>query len=104
MNNQIYRCYTEKKPNFDIVAKSIQRELSEQLMLPEIQVRFFSRYDVQGVPAEKVQDVFDTIIAAADDTVYADNLPDTGADRLLYAEPVPGQYLLLLQESSIFQH
>ncbi|MCL1832673.1 MAG: hypothetical protein FWG45_07195, partial [Oscillospiraceae bacterium] len=92
MNKQVYRCYVEKKQGFDIAAQSLQKELSEFVGLKSAQVRLFYRYDVQGIPQDRVNGVFGEIIAAWDDEVYAEALPNTGDWRVLHVEPVPGQY------------
>ena len=43
MSNNIYRCFVEKRPGFDVAAKSIQNELAEVLGLQDITIRLLNR-------------------------------------------------------------
>ncbi|MCL2013595.1 MAG: phosphoribosylformylglycinamidine synthase [Oscillospiraceae bacterium] len=91
---RIYRCYVEKRPGFDVAAKSVQTELSEVLGLRKIQVRIFNRYDLQGFVHEQWESVINTVLSEPmSDVYYEEHLPPLPAKtRLLYIEPLPGQY------------
>ncbi|MCL1882046.1 MAG: phosphoribosylformylglycinamidine synthase [Oscillospiraceae bacterium] len=98
-NNNILRCYVEKKSGFDVAAKAVQAELAEFLELKnpvDIEVRLFNCYDVQGVPSEHLKKVYNTVISEpVCDNIYEENLPDLagkGDVRVLYVEPLPGQF------------
>ena len=50
MPDNVYRCYVEKRPGFDIASNAVKNELSTVLGLEGIALRLFNRYDVQGLP------------------------------------------------------
>ena len=94
MNDTVYRYYVEKKPGFDIQAKSIQDELAEIFKLSKITLRLFNRYDIQNISQENWHDVINIVLSEpASDLYYKENLPNMSAEtRLLYVEPLPGQF------------
>jgi len=91
---KVYRCYVEKRLGFDVAAKAVQAELSEVLKLPGIHVRIFNRYDMQNLPQDRWMDIVNIVLSEpASDIYYMDCLPPMPAEvRLLYSEPLPGQY------------
>lgn len=94
MSNQVYRCYVEKRSEFDVPTRSMEAELSETLKLPQLRIRFFNRYDVEGLPASKWQYVINTVLSEpASDVFFEKSLPQLSAEaHLLYVEPLPGQF------------
>ena len=93
-NNPIYRCYVEKRPGYDVAAKTTAAELTAVLNLTDITVRLFNRYDVQNLPADKWPEIINTVLSEPMcDTFYENDLPPFGDDvSLLYMEPLPGQF------------
>ncbi|MCD8009117.1 MAG: hypothetical protein LUF68_09360 [Clostridiales bacterium] len=52
MSNQVYRCYAEKRPGFDLEASHLLAELREQLGLTNLEgVRIIHRYAVAQIDA-----------------------------------------------------
>ncbi|MCL2099605.1 MAG: phosphoribosylformylglycinamidine synthase [Oscillospiraceae bacterium] len=94
MFNKIYRCYTEKRPGFDIAAKALKSALSEVLKLPDIGLRLFNRYDVQGFAEDRWQDIINIILSEPmSDLYYEDNLPEIpDGSHVLCTEPLPGRF------------
>ena len=84
----------EKKPGFDVAAKSVQNELSQLLPLPSVTVRIFNRYDIQNLPPDSWQLVMHTVLSEPmSDNCHEDFLPPlSDGVRLLYIEPLPGQF------------
>ena len=47
---QVFRCYAEKRPGYDVKAQQTLHELKEQLGLSGLEgLRIFCRYDVEGI-------------------------------------------------------
>ena len=96
MHAKVYRCYVEKRPGFDVPSKTVQNELSVILGLPadKINVRFFNRYDIQNLPQGSWPSVVSTVLGELmRDLCYENSLPPlTDGTRLLYVEPLPGQF------------
>ncbi|MCL2201649.1 MAG: AIR synthase-related protein, partial [Oscillospiraceae bacterium] len=93
MSMQVYRCYVEKKPGFDVPTQAVRNELSEALKLPHITVRIFNRYDIEGVPGDKWQYVMNTVLSEPVSDIVSEELPEFPEDtRLLYVQPLPGQF------------
>lgn len=94
MDEKIYRCYVEKRPGHDTVAKALRNELAAILDLSSITVRLFNRYDIQRLPEEKWQDVIDTVLhEPMSDFYYEEHLPSLPeGTHLLFIESIPGQF------------
>ena len=46
----VFRCFTEKKPGFDIEAAGLSHDLREFLGIKDLEaVRIFNRYDTEGI-------------------------------------------------------
>lgn len=93
--SQVFRCFTEKKPGFDIEAKEVYSDLSKTLSIKGLDsVRLFCRYDCEGIDEERY--------ALAKTTVFSEPMCDICCDeempplpeprRILAIEPLPGQY------------
>ena len=89
---EIYRCYVEKRPGFDVTAKATQAELQAVLNLPEITVRIFNRYDVQN--STDWPYVKNTVLSEPMSDICCENdLPPLPPEnKLLCVEPLPGQF------------
>ncbi|MCL1867148.1 MAG: phosphoribosylformylglycinamidine synthase, partial [Oscillospiraceae bacterium] len=90
-NSQVFRCYVEKKKEFDVPAKSVCAELSAAVGI-DADVRLFRRYDVQGV--ESLFDAKSVVLSDSfSDIVYDEQLPNLPeSTRLIQIEPVAGQF------------
>lgn len=90
----VFRIYVEKKPTFDIEAKSVRNDLNATLGLNGISnVRVINRYDVEGIG----EDVFNMAIKnvfsepAVDKTFFT--LPELEKSDCVFAtEYLPGQF------------
>ena len=91
----VNRCYSEKKPGFDVEARSLFASLHDLLEIKSLtRVRYLCRYDVEGLaPAayEKAKGiVFSEPMA---DVCYDEDFPrPAGAHTVLAVEPLPGQF------------
>lgn len=94
MQEKIYRCYVEKKSEFDVASNAVQAELHEILGLHNINVRIFNRYDIENLPQDRWLDVINTVLSEPmSDVYYEECLPPMPVgSHLLYVEPLPGQF------------
>ncbi len=91
----VLRCYSEKRPGFDVEARQLLRDLTSLLGITALTgVRYLCRYDVEGVSgsdyAAAKRIVFSEPMA---DVCYDEDFPrPEGAHRILAVEPLPGQF------------
>ena len=91
----VYRCFSEKRPGFDVEARSLLKNLTEQLELSTLTgVRYLCRYDAEGLTEEMYekakQIVFSEPMA---DVCYDEAFPlPEGVHTVLAVEPLPGQF------------
>ena len=53
MNMSVFRCYSEKKPGFDVEAQGLCRALQEQLNIEGLtSVRILNRYDADKIASK----------------------------------------------------
>ncbi|NLG53155.1 MAG: phosphoribosylformylglycinamidine synthase [Clostridiales bacterium] len=93
--NRVFRCYTEKKPGFDVEARSVLTELKEILGIKGLNhLRLFCGYDVEGIDEAEYLNARVTIFSEPQcDFCYDEKLPDfDGAYRILAVEALPGQF------------
>ncbi len=93
--NRVYRCYTEKRPGFDVEARGLLNELRENLGVTSLEgLRLFNRYDVQGIEEKDYRAARTTIFSEPQcDDCFDENLPEiSGAYNILCVEALPGQY------------
>ena len=91
----VFRCYAEKKPGFDVEARRLYGELKNELGLEGLTgVRILHRYDVEGVDQATYQAIRTTVLSEPQvDAAYDETFPDVpGDDRLFAVEALPGQY------------
>ena len=91
----VFRCFVEKKPGFDGEAKTLERELREQLGLSGLTgVRVLNRYDVEGVSGEEYLAARTNVLAEPQvDFVYDEEIPANDSPAFVLAvEALPGQY------------
>ena len=91
----VYRCYSEKRPGFDVEAHGLFDSLHNLLEIESLTgVRYLCRYDVEGVDeaiyAKAKNIVFSEPMA---DVCYDETFPASeGAHTVLAVEPLPGQF------------
>ena len=91
----VFRCYTEKKNQFDIEASSLLSELIEFVKIESLEsLRILNRYDIEGIDDDTYEKAKFTIFAKPQiDTLYNDNPPKIDdASWSLPIEALPGQY------------
>ena len=91
----VNRCYSEKKPGFDVEARSLFSSLHDLLEIKSLtHVRYLCRYDTEGLAPEAYEKakgiVFSEPMA---DVCYDEDFPrPAGAHTVLAVEPLPGQF------------
>ncbi len=89
----VFRIYVEKKPEFAVEADAVRHDLKASLGLPIEGVRFFNRYDVEGIDSETFKTASRTIFSEPAVDVTSSELPALGENqRLLAVEYLPGQF------------
>ena len=91
----VFRCFTEKKPGFDIEAAGLCHDLKEFLGIGGLDaVRVFNRYDTEGISREVYDKARLTVFAEPQvDTLYDEDMPALrGACWRLVVEALPGQF------------
>ena len=91
----VFRCFSVKKPGFDVEASKVLRDLREDLgILALTGVRIFNRYDVEGVSEQAYARGLTSVFSEPQcDDVYREVLPELeGPHSLLAVEALPGQY------------
>ena len=91
----VFRCYTEKRPGFDVEAQKVFQELTGQLGVRALTgLRLFNRYDIQGVDGPVYEAAKPTVFSEPQcDDIFDEALPPfEGAHRILAVEALPGQY------------
>ena len=92
---QVFRCYVEKRPGFDVEAMGVMRELREQLGISALTgLRILNRYDVDGLDQAAWQAARDTVFSEPQcDAFYEEDMPAPGGVcTVLAVEALPGQY------------
>ncbi len=91
----VNRCYSEKKPGFDVEARGLLSTLKGLLEIKSLtNVRYLCRYDTEGLSQEAYEKskaiVFSEPMV---DICYDDAFPNTeGPHKILAVEPLPGQF------------
>ena len=91
----VFRCYTEKRRDFDIEAQNLLRDLREFLGIQSLEsLRILSRYDVEGISPDTYRAARTTVFSEPQtDDIYDESLPNPGDNcRTLVVEALPGQY------------
>ena len=93
--SQVFRCYAEKKPGFDVEAGRLLHELKEQLGISALtSLRILHRYDVEGVSEEVYRAACPTVFSEPMCDAFYDEEPPVveGSHATLAVEALPGQY------------
>ncbi len=88
----VNRLYVEKKPGFDVEAKSLLADFKENIGISGLKsVRVLNRYDVQGMATEDLEQAKQTIFSEPPvDRIL--ETPDFGGGYVFGMEYLPGQY------------
>ncbi len=93
--NNVYRCYAEKRPGFDVEARKVYRELREQLGIETLTgVRILYRYDVDRIERAVFEQAARTVFSEPMcDNYYEEQMPTVeGEHTVLAVEALPGQF------------
>ena len=91
----VFRCYSEKKPGYDVEAQGLWNQLREQLGIEALEkVRILNRYDADRI-APEVYEAAKTVVFSEPqvDEVYDETFPEPDAPHsVLAVEALPGQF------------
>ncbi|MBQ4628192.1 MAG: phosphoribosylformylglycinamidine synthase, partial [Clostridia bacterium] len=89
----VYRIYSEKKNAYAVEAKSVASDLRRTLGVDVEKVRFFNRYDVEGVTAADFERAKTLIFSEPNVDDIFDELPSFDKGTKVFAtEYLPGQF------------
>ncbi|MGE4548622.1 MAG: phosphoribosylformylglycinamidine synthase [Intestinibacillus sp.] len=91
----VLRCFAEKRPGFDVEARSLLASLRDQLDIRSLTgVRYLCRYDVEGIDTATYEKAKKIVFSEPMTDVCCDeDFPrPAGAHTVLAVEPLPGQY------------
>ncbi len=90
----VLRCFTEKKPGFDIEAKSLEAEIRENLGVKALtRLRIFNRYDVEGITEDVYEKARVSVFSEPQTDICTDEtMPEAAGAMVLAVEALPGQY------------
>ena len=92
---QVYRCFTEKRPGFDIEAQGLAHDLRDFLGIKSLSaLRVFNRYDAQGLSEDVYREAKKTIFSEPQtDNCFDETMPAfDGTHWILGIEALPGQF------------
>jgi phosphoribosylformylglycinamidine synthase len=92
--SNVRRIFVEKKPGFDVEARSLYRDLKDNLGINGLKsVRIINRYDIEGISDKEYREGREIIFAEPPvDYVIDENMEFNPEDRVLAIEYLPGQY------------
>lgn len=93
--SQVFRCYVEKRPGYDVEGMHLLRELREQLGIDGLTgLRVLNRYDVEGIDRAVYEVAKSTVFSEPQvDVVYDEDFPfHAKTGTLLAVEALPGQF------------
>ncbi len=93
--SQVFRCYVEKRPGYDVEGMHLLRELREQLGIEGLTgLRVLNRYDVEGIDRAVYEVAKSTVFSEPQvDVVYDEDFPfHAKTGTLLAVEALPGQF------------
>ena len=89
----IRRIFVEKNNSVSNYAESLRRELNTQLSESISSLRYFLRYDIEGLDEEDFNNALRTVFSEAPvDHVYLEKLPELSGYSVFATEYLPGQY------------
>ena len=90
----VYRCYSEKRPGFDVEAQGLCRQLREQLGVQGLEsVRILNRYDADRIDPQVYEAAKSVVFSEPPvDVIYDEQFPaPQGEHQVLAVEALPGQ-------------
>lgn len=92
--SNVRRIFVEKKPGFDVEARSLYRDLKDNLGINGLKkVRIINRYDIEGISDAEYREGRAIIFAEPTvDSVVDEVMDFSPDDRVLAIEYLPGQY------------
>ena len=97
----INRIFVEKKKSVNNFAEKLRLELNTQLNLKIKQLRYFIRYDIEGLKEEYFDNAVKTIFSEPPvDDVYLERLPELKGYSVFATQYLPGQYDLRADSAS----
>lgn len=92
--SDVRRIFVEKKPGFDVEARSLYRDLKDNLGINGLKkVRIVNRYDIEGISDAEYREGREIIFAEPPvDLVFDETMEFAPEDRVLAIEYLPGQY------------
>ena len=92
--SNVRRIFVEKKPGFDVEARSLYRDLKDNLGIGSLKkVRIINRYDIEGISDAEYREGREVIFAEPTvDEVVNEVMDFSPEDRILAIEYLPGQY------------
>ncbi|MGI6578204.1 MAG: phosphoribosylformylglycinamidine synthase subunit PurQ [Eubacteriales bacterium] len=90
----VFRCYTEKKPGFEVEANRLRSDLVDLFGLKTDYIRLFNRYDLEGIDTRSYNEAKHSILSEPQtDFFYDEKLPQLHGEHFIVAvEVLPGQY------------
>ncbi len=91
---EVIRIFVEKRPGFDVEARSVKADLTENLGLRELEdVRVVNRYDIGGLSRKEFEAARGTIFSEPNvDRVFEETYPLPEGWNAFATEYLPGQY------------
>ena len=92
--DQVFRCFVEKRPGFQVEAGNLLRDLREQLGLGGLtDLRIFHCYDAQGITPEIYSRAREIVFSEPMvDVCYDETLPEIETETVFCVEALPGQF------------
>jgi phosphoribosylformylglycinamidine synthase len=92
--SNVRRIFVEKKPGFDVEARSLYRDLKDNLGIGGLtKVRIINRYDIEGISDAEYREGREIIFAEPTvDAVVDETMDFNPEERVLAIEYLPGQY------------
>lgn len=94
MKEQVRRIFVEKKPGYNVEARSLFRDLKDNLGIDGLKgVRVLNRYDIAGVTSEEYRMARSTVFSEPNvDSVFDEIMEVKGGEKVFAVEYLPGQY------------
>src|SRR6056297_1555608 len=91
---KVRRIFVEKKPEFNVEARKLFKELKEFLEIKQLKdVRIIYRYDIEGITQEEYNKSRETIFAEPPvDRIYDEKFNISDEAEVIAIEYLPGQY------------
>ena len=91
----VYRCYSQKKPGFDVEAQGLCKALQEQLGIKELKsVAILNRYDADQIDPAVYEQAKGIVFSEPQvDVIYDEDFPEPAQPcSVLAVEALPGQF------------